>query len=138
MRLPRCLPGASRWQRNPEPRCKIPGHRVGILSLVVSVIAYALVISEESIQLRRSKPVMVAAGLVWMLASFACQQADLSDLSFFKITIVRPVQGVGRNIDNLGGDAQFLHFLGIPAPVGSNHLEHHQRNFLFLRHAEQL
>lgn len=37
----------------------------GIICLVVFCLAYGLVIAEEHIHLRKSKPVMVAAGIIW-------------------------------------------------------------------------
>jgi len=37
----------------------------GIAALIVFVVAYALVISEEFTHLRKSKPVMLAAGVIW-------------------------------------------------------------------------
>ena len=40
---------------------------VGITALVVFVLAYALVIGEEVLHLRKSKPVLVAAGVIWAL-----------------------------------------------------------------------
>ena len=43
----------------------------GLLSLLIFVAAYALVISEEFLHLRKSKPVMVAAGMIWALVAFA-------------------------------------------------------------------
>ncbi|MDX8405416.1 MAG: sodium:proton antiporter NhaD [Mariprofundus sp.] len=43
----------------------------GISALVIFVFAYALVIGEESLHLRKSKPVMVAAGLIWILVALA-------------------------------------------------------------------
>lgn len=42
-------------------------HWVGIASLVTFVIAYAVVISEEFTHLRKSKPVILAAGIIWAL-----------------------------------------------------------------------
>jgi len=53
---------------------QLTGHWAAILALVVFVIGYALVISEETIHLRKSKPMMVAAGLVWILVAIAYQQ----------------------------------------------------------------
>ena len=47
----------------------------GITAIVVFVLAYILVISEESIHLRKSKPVIVAAGLIWILVAIAYSQA---------------------------------------------------------------
>ncbi|MGH7273795.1 MAG: sodium:proton antiporter NhaD [Nitrospiria bacterium] len=43
----------------------------GILSIIVFVVAYALVISEEFLHLRKSKPVMMAAGIIWALVATA-------------------------------------------------------------------
>jgi len=44
---------------------------VGYLSLAIFVIAYLLVILEETTQLRKSKPVLMAAGLIWALIGMA-------------------------------------------------------------------
>ena len=43
----------------------------GIISIVVFALAYALVISEELLQLRKSKPVVVASGVIWILIAVA-------------------------------------------------------------------
>jgi Na+/H+ antiporter NhaD/arsenite permease-like protein len=43
----------------------------GYVSIVVFVAAYALVIAEEAIHLRKSKPVVVAAGIIWFLVALA-------------------------------------------------------------------
>lgn len=43
----------------------------GIIALIIFVIAYALVIGEEFLHLRKSKPVMVAAGIIWALVGIA-------------------------------------------------------------------
>ena len=56
-------------------------HWAGYLSLVVFVSAYALVILEENIHMRKSKPVMMAAGLIWALIGIAFMQAGQSDLA---------------------------------------------------------
>ena len=55
-------------------------HWAAILSLVVFGVSYALVISEETIHLRKSKPVMVAAGVIWMLAAVVYTQAGATEL----------------------------------------------------------
>ena len=49
-------------------------HWVGIFALVLFVLAYALVIGEETLHLRKSKPVMVAAGVIWALVAFVYAQ----------------------------------------------------------------
>ena len=56
----------------------LTGHWTGIVSLVVFVLAYILVIGEESIHLRKSKPVMVAAGIIWILVAIAYSYAGNS------------------------------------------------------------
>lgn len=43
----------------------------GIAAVVVFVIAYLLVMGEEKLHLRKSKPVIVGAGIIWMLVGFA-------------------------------------------------------------------
>jgi Na+/H+ antiporter NhaD/arsenite permease-like protein len=43
----------------------------GIIALIVFILAYLLVIGEEFLHLRKSKPVIVAAGIVWALVGAA-------------------------------------------------------------------
>lgn len=52
-------------------------HWVGIVSIVIFVIAYVLVILEEHLHLRKSKPVLAAAGLIWILIAIAYGQSDM-------------------------------------------------------------
>lgn len=40
-------------------------HPVGYLALLIFFAAYGFVVVEKAIQLRKSKPVMLAAGLIW-------------------------------------------------------------------------
>ena len=49
----------------------LTGHWAGILALVLFLIAYSLVIFEEVIHMRKSKPVMLAAGLIWACVAIA-------------------------------------------------------------------
>ena len=46
-------------------------HWTGYLALTVFLAAYVLVIIEENIHLRKSKPVMVAAGVIWIITAIA-------------------------------------------------------------------
>jgi Na+/H+ antiporter NhaD/arsenite permease-like protein len=48
---------------------------VGIIALVLFVIAYAVVMGEEFLHMRKSKPVLVAAGLIWALIGWRYQVA---------------------------------------------------------------
>jgi drug/metabolite transporter (DMT)-like permease len=46
-------------------------HPIGILALAIFAIAYVLVVVEEAIHLRKSKPVLLAGGLIWALIGIA-------------------------------------------------------------------
>jgi NhaD family Na+/H+ antiporter len=46
-------------------------HWIGITSVAIFVLAYALVMVEEFTHLRKSKPVIVAAGIIWALVAVA-------------------------------------------------------------------
>ncbi len=46
---------------------------MGIVALVLFVVAYGLVIFEEQLHLRKSKPVIVAAGIIWILVAVSYQ-----------------------------------------------------------------
>ena len=50
-------------------------HWAGILAIAIFVGAYILVILEENIHLRKSKPVIVAAGFIWILVAMAYSMA---------------------------------------------------------------
>jgi len=55
----------------------LTSHWVGYVSIAIFVIAYILVIAEEEIHMRKSKPVMVAAGIIWALVAVVyAQQVD--------------------------------------------------------------
>jgi len=55
----------------------LTAHWVGYASIVIFILAYILVIAEEEIHMRKSKPVMVAAGIIWaLIAIIYAQQAD--------------------------------------------------------------
>jgi NhaD family Na+/H+ antiporter len=49
----------------------LTGTGLGITALIVFIFAYALVIGEERLHMRKSKPVMVAAGIIWVLVAIA-------------------------------------------------------------------
>ena len=46
----------------------------GVLALVIFVIAYAVVMAEEFIHLRKSKPVIFAAGAIWLIIAYLVQK----------------------------------------------------------------
>ena len=43
----------------------------GYLSLLLFIVAYTVVIFEEKIHLRKSKPVILAAGIIWIFVALA-------------------------------------------------------------------
>ncbi len=49
----------------------LTGTWFGIVAVIVFTLAYGLVIAEEQIHLRKSKPMMVAAGIIWILVALA-------------------------------------------------------------------
>ncbi len=50
-------------------------HWIGYTAIAIFVLAYTLVILEEQLHLRKSKPVLLAAGLIWILiAAFYASQ----------------------------------------------------------------
>ncbi len=51
----------------------------GYASLALFLAAYAMVIFEEPLKLRKSKPVLMAGGLIWALIGIAYARAGLSD-----------------------------------------------------------
>ena len=67
------------------PHLDLTHHWAGYLSLLIFVLAYVLVILEETTHLRKSKPVLLAAGLIWLLIGIAYlgagQSAVVHDLA---------------------------------------------------------
>jgi NhaD family Na+/H+ antiporter len=53
----------------------LTAHPVGLLSLAIFVLAYVLVVCEELSKMEKSKPVLLAAGLIWALIGYAYTQA---------------------------------------------------------------
>lgn len=52
----------------------LTSHPVGYASLIVFILAYTLVIFEDQLHLRKSKPVLLAAGIIWILIAYIYQQ----------------------------------------------------------------
>ena len=55
----------------------LTGHIVGFFALAVFVLAYALVMAEEFTHMRKSKPVLLAAGLIWAAIAWIYAANDL-------------------------------------------------------------
>ena len=50
----------------------------GIIALIVFTAAYVMVIGEEKLHLRKSKPMIIGAGLIWVLVALAYHSVDQS------------------------------------------------------------
>lgn len=61
------------------PAVLFTNHWLGFTALFIFFIAYVLVVLEEHLQLRKSKPVLFAAGIIWALIAFVYGQHGLSD-----------------------------------------------------------
>lgn len=48
----------------------LTSHWIGYTAIAIFVLAYSMVILEEQLHLRKSKPVMLAAGLIWVLIAY--------------------------------------------------------------------
>jgi len=49
----------------------LTNHWVGYLCLMIFVLAYVFVILEEKIELKKSKPVLLAAGIIWIIIAIS-------------------------------------------------------------------
>ncbi|WP_245184435.1 sodium:proton antiporter NhaD [Halomonas salinarum] len=57
----------------------LTGSAVGILTVAIFVLAYVLVMLEEKLHMRKSKPVLVAAGLIWGLIGWVYVSNGMPD-----------------------------------------------------------
>jgi len=55
----------------------LTSHLVGFTALVVFIVAYGLVMAEEFTHLRKSKPVLLAAGIIWAMIAAVYASHDL-------------------------------------------------------------
>ncbi len=63
---------------------------VGFFAVAVFILAYSLVMAEEKIHMRKSKPVLVAAGIIWGLIGWVYVQNGMSETSehAFRVTLL--------------------------------------------------
>lgn len=54
---------------------------IGIAAIIIFVVAYLLVMTEEITHLRKSKPVIIAAGLIWAIIGLTYSQMGQSHLA---------------------------------------------------------
>ncbi len=72
------LPVVSYAQKDPHI-LNLTQHWVGYLVLAIFGIAYTFVILEEKIHLSKSKPVLLAAGIIWIIIAWSQLQAGHDD-----------------------------------------------------------
>lgn len=60
---------------------KLTNSFAGYLSLTIFVIAYVVVMMEEYLKLRKSKPVLLAAGFIWIIIGFTYQEHNLVEVA---------------------------------------------------------
>lgn len=94
----------------------LTAHWTGVAAVVVFVLAYALVISEEYTSLRKSKPVILGAGIIWAMIGYqyaiggqghAAEEAieefvlEFAELFLFLLTAMTYVNSMSeRNVFN--------------------------------------
>lgn len=54
---------------------------LGFVCISIFVLAYALVMGEEKLHMRKSKPVLVAAGIIWILIGWVYVQNDMPNVA---------------------------------------------------------
>ena len=83
-----CLAAAAAFLPQPlwasataHERVDLTGDAIGYASLALFILAYLLVMLEEFTQLRKSKPVMLAAGIIWGLLAWKYSHNGLSEVA---------------------------------------------------------
>ncbi|MGD8940884.1 MAG: sodium:proton antiporter NhaD [Gammaproteobacteria bacterium] len=61
-----------------EQNLRLTTSIIGYLAIAFFVLAYLLVMAEEFTQLRKSKPVILAAGIIWGMIAFAYAQENIA------------------------------------------------------------
>ena len=67
------LPGFGFTAGNGDNHLDLTTHWIGFTAIAIFILAYALVMAEEFTHLRKSKPVILAAGLIWALVAWFYQ-----------------------------------------------------------------
>jgi NhaD family Na+/H+ antiporter len=64
------FPGLASASQNVGETLSLTAHPVGFAALAIFVVAYLLVMAEEFTHMRKSKPVLLAAGLIWGMIAY--------------------------------------------------------------------
>ena len=65
------------WGSTGSEPLNLTTHTVGIAALLIFALAYGLVMAEEFTHLRKSKPVVLAAGILWGMVAIIYAQHDM-------------------------------------------------------------
>lgn len=74
------IPTVSLASTNSDSVPSLTHSLIGYTAIAIFVIAYAAVMLEEYLKLHKSKPVLLAAGLIWALIGWVYQQYGQSEL----------------------------------------------------------
>jgi Na+/H+ antiporter NhaD/arsenite permease-like protein len=79
-----------------------PGHRDprAIFCVIVFLLSYLLVMTEEKTHLRKSKPVMLGAGIIWVVIAYAAPE--------YGVTHEQLKQAISHDLDQYGSLFLFL------------------------------
>ncbi len=72
-----CSPALALAAETGATRLDLTEHWAGYTSILLFVLAYVLVMAEEFTHLRKSKPVMLAAGVIWLIIAAVYMEHDL-------------------------------------------------------------
>ncbi|QIA65957.1 sodium:proton antiporter [Vibrio astriarenae] len=73
------LMSAPAWAATSSTPLDLTHSTVGYLCLIIFGLAYTLVMLEEVLQLRKSKPVLLAAGLIWAILGYVYTQHGIAE-----------------------------------------------------------
>ena len=59
----------------------LTSHPVGYLSILIFILSYAVVMAEEFTELRKSKPVILAAGIIWGMIGYIYTSRDIPEVA---------------------------------------------------------
>lgn len=54
-------------------------HTIGFIALFIFIVAYTLVVLEDRLHLKKSKPVLLAAGIIWLMIALVYQSHGIDD-----------------------------------------------------------
>ncbi len=60
-----------------SPAVDLTTHKLAVLAPVLFAFAYLVVMAEEFIHLRKSKPVVITSGIIWLLVAWICNTQNL-------------------------------------------------------------